>query len=703
MRPTQRRPPAVETSHEPESQLRLATARAPVGPPDAPLGVVTVTLADPWEAEADTADVWVPVTPRAGLAGTPTRVRYRLGVAVAATDARLTLTPMPAAAKVATTVEAPVEYVEWLGDTPFRFRARHEPGGGVRAAGLPALEPGPVVLRYARFLVLALALAGAAWVLARRARRWLGLPPDRPWRMRFKHLLVAAFLVLTAPPLALMALWSQGLLRATLPAGPQAHHRETLELLLARCAEHSRALAAESSPAGPELTAARIESDLTDRWLAEQAQVLGHEVQLYDPRGGLLSNSRRDLVHTGVREARLPGSVARALLASDESAVFEPLRVGPLTYRVGYRVLRSRAGTPLGVLAIPMLAGERATAARLAQTVSLIWAVSLMAVLAVASIALLLARRLARPMEALTEATRRVAAGDLATRVPVTRADEIGDLQQAFNQMADDMAASRAALVRAEKEAAWRAMAQQIAHEVKNPLTPLKLSAQHLQRAWRDQAPEFGGILADATQRIIDQVEALRKVASRFSAFAGRPDATAAPVDVNALAADALALYQTADARHAVQAEWASPPPRIHADRDDLRRVFINLVTNALQAMAGGGTLAVRTVRSKHPAPPGRGGTTRRVVAPGKAEAPHGWVGIEIRDDGPGIPPEVQARLFEPYFSTKSSGTGLGLWICRSTIEEMGGEISLTSVPGTGTSAWVWLPRLPDDAPPDAR
>jgi signal transduction histidine kinase len=194
-------------------------------------------------------------------------------------------------------------------------------------------------------------------------------------------------------------------------------------------------------------------------------------------------------------------------------------------------------------------------------------------------------------------------------------------------------------------------------------------------------------------------------VASRFSAFAGRPGATPTTVDVNALAADALALYQTGDGRHVVRAEWAAPTPCVHADRDDLRRVLINLVTNALQAMERGGTLLVRTVRSPRPEPPGRGGTTRRVAAAAAAEAPAGWVGIEIRDDGPGIAPEVQARLFEPYFSTKSSGTGLGLWICRSTIEEMGGEISLTSALGVGTSAWVWLPRLPDDtaAGPDAR
>jgi len=281
-------------------------------------------------------------------------------------------------------------------------------------------------------------------------------------------------------------------------------------------------------------------------------------------------------------------------------------------------------------------------------------------------------------------------------RVPATRTDELGDLERAFNRMADDLLASRAALVRAEKEAAWRQMAQQIAHEVKNPLTPLKLLAQHLQRAWRDESPQFGEILGDASQRIVDQVEALRKVADRFSAFAGRPGVAPTNVTVNDLAADAVALYQTEESAHTITTEWAPTSPHVRADRDDLRRVLINLVTNAIQAMPGGGSVHVRTVVNKRPAPPGRG-TTRRILAPGTTAAPHGWVGIEVRDDGPGIAPDIQERLFEPYFSTKSSGTGLGLWICRSTIQEMGGEISLTSVEGTGTSAWVWLPRLAEE------
>jgi signal transduction histidine kinase len=544
-------------------------------------------------------------------------------------------------------------------------------------------------------------------VAARRARWWFDLPGLPRWRRRVKHLLVMAFLFVTVPPLVGMTLFSRTMLASALPQSATTHQLETLEMLRGLVQVEVRETVdvtamPEGAPKG--LTDAKVRAHFNDDWCRSRAAAIGHDIHLFDRAGRLASSSRRDLFTAGLLDLQLPGRVARALLVEGRTAAVEPSRVGRDEFRTGYRVMRDAVGDPVLVMAMPTQALQRDAASLLAKTLTLIYAMALTALLAVGAIAMLLARRLSRPMERLTGVTRQIAAGNLDVRIGTTRTDELGDLERAFDQMTGELQESRERLIAAEKESAWREMAQQIAHEVKNPLTPLKLSAQHLQRAYRDGADNFDQILADATRRIIDQVEALRKVAGRFSAFAGKSTRELRQVDVNALVREAVALYDTPEARHTFATDCSPVLPPVMADADDLRRVLINLVTNALQAMEQGGTLTVRTVRSKNPAPPEpRKGDTNRRVRARETDRPAGWVGIEVRDNGPGIPPEVQERLFEPYFSTKTSGTGLGLWICRSTVSEMGGEISLTSTLGEGTSAWVWLPALghPDSPKPD--
>ena len=287
----------------------------------------------------------------------------------------------------------------------------------------------------------------------------------------------------------------------------------------------------------------------------------------------------------------------------------------------------------------------------------------------------LIARHTTRPILELQRHTQRVAAGDLETQVAVKSKDELGELAGAFNEMTHELKESRAKLIKAEKDAAWREMARQVAHEIKNPLTPIRLSAALLKRAKDEKSPEFEAIFERTIDLIQRQVDNMRAIAADFSAFAGARKANLEVFDVKALVSEVLTLNTAWAEELGVAIEQRGPSLNVFVDRGELRRVLINLVSNALEAMPDGGRLSISVARREDPAAP--------------------QVEIEIRDSGAGLSEEARRRLFEPYFTTRSQGTGLGLAIAARLMDEMNGRIELVPVPaseGTGTIARVRLP-----------
>ena len=249
------------------------------------------------------------------------------------------------------------------------------------------------------------------------------------------------------------------------------------------------------------------------------------------------------------------------------------------------------------------------------------------------------------------------------------------------NGMQKALAESRRQLAEQERELAWSTMARQVAHEIKNPLMPMKLSVQHLQRVFHrpgDEAPpedvRFAGQFERTTGMLIDQIETLDRIASDFSRFARMPMRHPEPLDLSDVAREAAALFEgpLADSgRAAFEVDLSPDPLPISADREELRRVLVNLLTNALQAIPD---------RPE----PGRV-VLRTVLVDGAAEA-------RVIDDGTGIPLEIQDSVFQPSFSTKTSGMGLGLAISKRAVEAAGGTISFETG-DTGTTFTVRLPR----------
>jgi signal transduction histidine kinase len=286
-----------------------------------------------------------------------------------------------------------------------------------------------------------------------------------------------------------------------------------------------------------------------------------------------------------------------------------------------------------------------------------------------ALITLAVARRTTRPIQELQKFTRQVALGDLDVQVPAGGQDELGDLARSFNRMTRELKENHEKLVRAEKDAAWREMARQVAHEIKNPLTPLRLSADLLERARAEGSGEFDAILARTVEIIRRQCDHMREIAKDFHAFAGRHH-DLRPVDVAAALDEVLALHDAWARDSRIEVVRTGDGGIVRADPDELRRALINLVSNAFEAMPEGGRFEadVRTA--------------------------DGRVAVELGDTGPGITEEQRGHLFEPYFTTRSSGTGLGLAIVRRIVEDLGGEVTLRNrEPGPGAVARLVLPR----------
>jgi nitrogen fixation/metabolism regulation signal transduction histidine kinase len=290
----------------------------------------------------------------------------------------------------------------------------------------------------------------------------------------------------------------------------------------------------------------------------------------------------------------------------------------------------------------------------------------------------IVARRTTAPILRLQQATRRVAAGDLTARSGVTSADELGDLGRAFDEMTKEIDESRRQLVKAEKERAWREMARQVAHEIKNPLTPIQLSVNLLKRARDEGSPEYPVIFERTVELVLRQVDNMKRIASDFAAFAGARASRPERLDVSALYAEVLDLNAAWASEAKVEVRRALCTAFVRADAHELRRVLINLVSNAIEAMPQGGVLEASITLTT--------GKDGRLMA------------LELRDTGVGLSETARSRLFEPYFTTRTHGTGLGLAIARRLVEEMNGTIELEPRKDSdrGTVARIQLPLLPE-------
>jgi signal transduction histidine kinase len=410
---------------------------------------------------------------------------------------------------------------------------------------------------------------------------------------------------------------------------------------------------------------------VTDEIMVSVSRIIDQDVNIY-VRDTLAATSQRDLFAAGLLSARIPAEVARAISLERQSSYVGDERLGGFEYTLA--AVPVRDGDSGAVLTVPLTLRQQEIENEVAALDRRVVLAGVLFILLGAAIGYVTAERLGDPIQRLTRAAGRIARGDLDARITTAPADELGRLVDAFNQMAADLQRQRAELERTNRLAAWADMARQVAHDIKNPLTPIQLSAEFLRRVHDDGGAPLGPVVDKTTATILSQVTLLRQIASEFSSFASSPVARFAPTDLGDVLQDVLDPYETGlpseltlDVRHDASV------PLLQVDRGLLARALVNVIENALHAMRGGGTLRVQTA-------PYQGGAQ-----------------IVVTDTGVGMDADALARLFEPYFSTKATGTGLGLTIARRNVELNGGTIAVASERGVGTTVTISLPaRAPE-------
>lgn len=374
--------------------------------------------------------------------------------------------------------------------------------------------------------------------------------------------------------------------------------------------------------------------------------------------------SQADLLQPIIEQIqKQPEEVTKTIDWSRDPAASETFHAMPL---------KGRNGELLGVLLLGSSRRELITLKRdILKTAAV---VSLAALLIGLLLSWWISRRITKPVEELSEAAREVATGHWDTQIAVNSKDEIGQLAGAFNDMTRTLASQKEKLVQTERVAAWRELARRLAHELRNPLFPLQITVENLQRARQLGPTQFQEVFNEATATLKAELTNLNSIVGRFSDFSKMPTPQFVRVNINEALRNAVRLFEaqfTAVGKPSITTEFflSESLPEIDGDGELLHRAFQNLVLNAMDAMPAGGTLTVRTSD--------RGET----------------VHIEVVDTGKGLTPEECSRLFTPYYTTKVQGTGLGLAIVQSVVSDHHGTISVSSEENRGTTFHIDLPK----------
>ncbi len=422
------------------------------------------------------------------------------------------------------------------------------------------------------------------------------------------------------------------------------------------------------------------EEELTSNWSTEQyaslndllvkfSNVFYSDINLYDESGNLLATSRPELFDKSLMGKKINHEAYWQLEVNKKAEYVHNEVIGDLKYLSAYVPFINRENKLLAYLNLPYFTQQSLLAKEISNLVVAIVNFSVLLILLTIALAVIISTKITNPLRLIQKKFSNIELGKLSEHISYSAKDEIGNLVSEYNRMVDELTRSVELLARSERESAWREMAKQIAHEIKNPLTPMKLSVQQLQRSWKDKSSNWEESLNRFSKTLIDQIDNLSTIATAFSDFAKMPKTNNEVVDVVDRINDSVGLFENIkNVEFQINLHGNKKVP-VFTDKEQLLRVFANLIKNAIQSI-----------------PAGRKGliTIDLLTRNGKAV-------IKVSDNGSGIPEELGDKLFMPNFTTKSSGMGLGLAIVKNIIEDANGTIRYETEIGKGTTFIVEL------------
>ena len=380
------------------------------------------------------------------------------------------------------------------------------------------------------------------------------------------------------------------------------------------------------------------------------------DVNVYSPNGKLILSSRPQVFDEGLISGRMNIGALADLRSNRQSVFFQDEKIGAYDYISAYFPLLNDKNELLAYINLPFFSRQEDLKKEINDFLVAFMNLYILFILISVFISIAISRYLSAPLRILVSRMEGFQLGERNEKISWNHHDEIGRLVEEYNRLIDELAFSADQLAKSERESAWREMAKQVAHEIKNPLTPMKLSVQHLRKAWDDKSDDFNLRIQRFTKIMTDQIDSLSAIASEFSDFAKMPLPVAEDIDLVEILNSILSMYSGLD-KIQISLKTSEKNASIIGDKKQLVRVFTNLFNNAIQAISN-------TER----------GLIKVVVR--KQESSYA---IDIEDNGNGIPDELAEKIFLPNFTTKSGGAGLGLAIVREIIRSMGGEVNFAS------------------------
>lgn len=402
------------------------------------------------------------------------------------------------------------------------------------------------------------------------------------------------------------------------------------------------------------------------------------DINLYSRHGDLLASSQPKIYSKGLLSYKMNPDAYYDIHYQGKSETVKQENIGSLKYLSAYVPIFNSNREMLAYLNVQYISRQGELENQISGFLLAIINIMVLMLTLSTILSIIISNRLTRPLKFIQDSLRSIQIGSVSKPIQYKGTDEIGELVKEYNKKVEELQINAEQLAKSERESAWREMAKQVAHEIKNPLTPMKLSIQHLKRSINLADDESKEKLERVSKSLIEQIDALTQIANEFANFAKMPKANEYELDLIEILKNSATVFEGGDEEELVMHIDMNKPAYIWADKDLLLRVFNNLIKNATQA-----------IRNSETESNGRKG----IVEVHLEESADTYT-VMIKDNGIGISEKEREKIFVPYFTTKSTGTGLGLAMSKQIVENLGGQIWFDSVPGEGTSFFVSFKKL---------